>query len=465
MSEYVDSLSQQPLLENWLEEGEEEKEKEEGKFQDHRYTLPEEDDLEDLTTQIPHLMGEDVLSLEISDHTLHPIIQYYHERMQYKMKLDELFKFDEGDRNHSIEKFYKLLLNKLTAFSFAVLTLDTGMVPRAPSWKDQLGENLFSFISSASQTTGIAGAFAFGAGAIIPAAVLPLLASTNSAWQSYREHKKQIEHHHAAQQYDDGIEGIERKNRLIAYQLASLLKMQLRYCTPEGVEAIADDWLYRLFHQLMKNHSEGLDEEKAGELEPLLSFIKKGKEKKNPIQTNAQERNWNTLGLFERSGIVYYENSEICYESCFVENKKQKASTPFSRAEKYGYFFFPSKEEAENYKLARNEDYNAWQRRLKLTDETFVWKRDSSPQGPKIYLEDASHISSPTLFPSSFKKSEKESDGSHSAVHSQSLPVLSTVLHRLDDLDKENKMLVKQLHDQAERLKNIEDRLAQINNL
>jgi len=301
-----------------------------------------------------------------------------------KKKLDKLFELDSEDEQKSIENFYYLVLNKLTAFTIAIQGLNSGLVARSTSWKDDLVAQVFIYLNNISQGVGGAASFFFGAGVIIPLVALPFLASSELAWEKYRDSCKEAEFKHAAMNLSGGLAAIEERNRNIAYSLTSLLRMQLRYCTFAGAEKIVEDWVYRFCYNLMKGSSN--EKESLNTIDTILPHIFNSKQKKQTIETHAN-RKWSTTGLFEKTGVAYPCVDEIRYESLFQYHNKHKQYKCKSKAEKYGYLFFNTIEEATSYKQSLIETHLRKGEKI-----SYTWRKDPQPIGPKILVEDANHL-------------------------------------------------------------------------
>ncbi len=110
----------------------------------------------------------------------------------FQKKLDLLFELDEGDPNHSIKNFYYMAVNRLTAFVTAIQSLSSGLVARNLSWKDNSVIYIISFLENSANVIGLAGTFAFGAGALVPVIALPILSGAGFLWQTYRNEQKKM---------------------------------------------------------------------------------------------------------------------------------------------------------------------------------------------------------------------------------------------------------------------------------
>ncbi len=360
------------------------------------------------------------------------------QRKDLQKQLDQLFKLDSGDPNHSIENFYNMTVNKLIGFANAVKVLNSGLVARNTSWKDSVGSGFFTLFESLASLPGVS---------II---VIPILSGADYLFENYRNNKKKVEFNRASEQFNEGFESIEEQSQMIAYQLAHLLQMQLRYCTLEGTQKIADDWLYRLCYNLLKADNRTDDE--AETIVSDLLRIKKGKEIKHKIETYAKNRHWNTLGLFNKAGIAYYHNDQLIYESCYLKNLDH---TPISisRAEKYGYLIFANDGDAMMYKSAITKEL---QTKYKKNGQSIEWKQNIMPLGPQIHTEDQYQISSPTLVPTKRPvDSTPPLDSSSDWVdRDPSLPSsqIAQLESKLEDLEKINSKLSRDLQEQTDKL-------------
>jgi len=315
---------------------------------------------------------------------------HFDETRLMKKKLDELFKLDEGDPRRSIENFYYMTLNKLTAFTIALQSLNSGLVAHSTSWKEDLVSQTFIYLNNISQCVGGAASFFFGAGAIIPLIALPFLTTSELGWEKYRDWKKTREFKQAATNLSGGLTAIEERNRNIAFSLTYLLQMQLRFCTFQGAETIVEDWISRLCYNLMKGSKSG--KEDLGKIYAILPHIFKGKGKKHEIETHA-DRKWTTTGLFEKAGVAYPCYNEVRYETLYQYQKKINSHQVTSKSKKYGYLFFNNIEEATFYKSSLAD------RQKHHKEISFNWRKDKGPQGPQLLYQDSYAMTSPTLLP------------------------------------------------------------------
>jgi hypothetical protein len=395
------------------------------------------------------------LSQQISslENLIKPLRADYLQRTFLQKNLKRLFKLDSGDPKHSIENFYYMTVNKLTAFAIAVKALDSGLVARSLGWKDKTATRIFSFLEELSYLGGAAGEFFFGAGALIPLVTLPIISGADYIWDKYRHHQKKHEFKRAANHFNGGFESIEKRSQCIAFQLAHLLQMQLRYCTLKGAQKIVDDWLYRLCYNLLKEDNR-TDEEIENIVSDLVR-IKKGKENKHDIQTYAENRNWNTLALFNKSGIAYYYNNQLIYESCYAEAPEHKTKK-ITRAKKYGYLIFAKHEEAMGYKAAITEEL---QKKYKKDGKVVIWKQNMKPLGPQIHAEDSFHITSPTLVPAKclIDSVPPSPDYSSDNSLSQPSPRIVQLATKVKDLEDLNGRLNTNLKEQTEKLHLMEE--------
>ncbi len=232
--------------------------------------------------------------------------------------------------------------------------------------------------------------------------------------------------------------------------------MQLRYCKPEGAEMILEDWLYRLCHNLLK--ADNISDAKVEKFVSNLVQIHKGKETKHVIKTYAKRRDWNTLGLFHKTGLAYYYKGELIYESCHVITKidDKTVKLPMSKADKYGYLFFANHAEAIGYKKAVASENS-----VKKGVKSIHWHRDTIPRGPRMYRKDLLHLS-PAII--SDKNTPHSNPELRSASHNEKIDSHSQQAIRLKDsnrrLQLELQVLIEKLHTQEERLRVIEEKLA-----
>ncbi len=316
---------------------------------------------ETLQGQINHLQEEVILLKED-----------YDRRTHLPKRLEALFKLDEGDERHSLRNFYYQTLNKLTAFAVGVQALRSGMVQRAPRWKDTAATGIFGLLGAAVSISGAAGSAAWGAGAIIPLIGKPLLAGAEYLWEVYRDDKKQKEIKQAASYFSGGLEAIDRQNQYLAYALTCLLRMQLPHCKPEGQKKIVDDWLYNLCYNVMK--MEGGSEEDSNNVATALVRIDDANQKKHHVKTWGGDRKWDTEGIFEESGVSFNFENEMIYHSCRIYSEKNGSTKVknMTRADKYGYLSFPTLEEATLFEKAMTEKI------LHIyPKETVKWMRDA----------------------------------------------------------------------------------------
>lgn len=383
--------------------------------------------------------------IEQLEFEMRPLKADYERRTLLQRNLHLLFQMDEGDPNRSIENFYFMTVNKLTAFVIAVQALNSGLVARKTSWKDEVASRIFDFLGHAAYLAEGVGEISFGAGLAIPIIALPILSGAEFIWDKYREKQKEKEFDRASNYFMGGLDAIERQNQFIAYSLANLLHMQLRYCTLEGAQTIVDDWLYRLCYNLMK--IENRSDEEADSIASLLSRINKSKEKKNSIKTYAPERKWNTLGLFKRAGVAYYYNGELCYESCYrltkIEDKFNMI--PITRADKYGYLFFSTPDEAIGYKLAMSKNVKS---KLKKEIMSINWQKDENPLGPMFNEVDNLHLAVEVQLPD-LKMNEDTSDDEillKTADHTRApTPEVEELSGKVRDLEAHNAELALRL--------------------
>lgn len=372
----------------------------------------------------------------------------YLQRTQFQENLNKLFALDYGDHKHSIENFYFMTVNRLIAFAIAVKALDSGLVARNPSWKDNLASIVFGFLDNMSQIVGGGVNFFFGSGVILPLVTLPIINGADFLWEHYQDNTKSKEFQNASQKFKGSFEDIEKQIKYTAFQLAHLLIMQLRYCTLEGAQQIVDDWLYRLCYNLLK------DGNNEGDLDVIFDLIKirKGKEQKHDIKTYG-DRKWNTLGLFNKAGIAYYKDDQLIFESCFARALGQEPKK-VTRAKKYGYLIFPNYKEAMGYKQVVTESLEK-----KYSGKNISWERDKKSLGPQIFTEDQFLISSPTLVPSKpivqpLTDLIQEKLNHH---HSQPSSEFEKLTNKIKNLEELNNKLNNDLQTQKESLKVLMD--------
>jgi|GEM_PF-5934005 len=395
-----------------------EKDIEISKLRNRKHSNPV-DFMDDLQSQI------DMLARELN------LLKTKCEKMALKNeKLEQLFALDKGDTHRSIENFYYMTLNKLTAFSIAILALSTNLVNRSDSWKDDLSSQVFVYLNNTSQSLGGAVNFFFGSGAILPLVFLPILSTTEFILNKHRDSIKSQEFQQAASYFSGGLQGIEERNQNIAHGLAYLLQMELRFCTYEGAERIVKDWLTTLCQRLMKAPKK----ESIDEINQILSTIFKGKKNNHDIETIG-DRDWSTYKLFTKVGVAYPCYGDVYYESFYRKKLKKSSRTSeekeLTNSEKYGYFFFANLEEAREYKefFKNNKDKDK-------KNISFFWKRDKGPAGPKISEKDTGHITSPTLtLTSSYSK--KEPKQGQSLLPDSVSPPLEKLKAQIQELQKD----------------------------
>ncbi len=383
------------------------------------------DEFENLNLQIKAKETEDnqlIVRINLLEKEISILKDHFQQTTQLQKKLDKLLELDAGDSHHSLRNFYFLVLNKLTAFTIGIQSLNSGLVARSTSWKDDLVSQIFIYLNNFTQCVGGAASFFFGAGVILPLVALPFLTSSELAWGKYRDWSKKRDFARASSYLSGGLYAIEERNQNIAYSLTYLLQMQLRYCTQEGAERIIEDWFSRLCYNLMKDSHNPAED--ISKVDTLLSTIFRGKETKHTIETYA-DRKWTTTGLFEKPGVAYHHANKVCYESLYQYDQKSNAHKLISKSEKYGYLFFNSEKEAASFKislLARN----------KKQKDSYNWRDDEKSLGPQVLLKDAGEITSPTIIPTLTISDDGTQIPSHTSHTLHTCPPLSPEVQRLN---------------------------------